>query len=122
VLTKEDGSYVTPDNPIRSGVDRRVRMYCAGLGQATPALSTNSVGVPGQTVQAPVSLYLLTSDGSAAKVAAAEPMVGVVGVYVLTIDLPAALQTGNDKLLILGVSGASGPFTYTAASTIPKIQ
>ena len=122
VYAKENGSYVTADNPIRKGVDTKLRLYCGGLGQATPALATNSVGVPGQLVQAQLALYILTTDGSAAKVLSAEPMEGVVGVYVVTIELPAGLQTGTDKLLILGVSGSSGAFTYTAPSTIAKIE
>ena len=122
VLTKEDGSYVTADNPVRSGVDRRLRMYCAGLGQATPALTTNGVGVPGQTLLAQLALYILTTDGSAARVVSAEPMVGVVGVYVLTIDLPAGLQTGSDKILVLGVAGPSGAFTYNVVSAIARVE
>ena len=122
VLTKADGSYVTADNPIRRGVDTRLRMYCAGLGQANPALTTNGVGVPGQTLLAQLALYVLTTDGSAAKVVSAEPMVGVVGLYVLTIDLPATLQTGSDQVLVLGVAGPGGPFTYNVSSAIARIE
>jgi uncharacterized protein (TIGR03437 family) len=122
VLTKEDGSYVTDANPVRSGVDKRLRMYCAGLGQTNPAMATNGVGVPGMALAAPLSLYVLTTDGSAAKVVSAEPMVGVVGVYVVTIDLPAALQTGSNKTLVVGIPGANGPFTYNVASAIAKVE
>jgi hypothetical protein len=49
-------------------------------------------------------------------------MEGVVGVYIVTLQVPAAMQTGTDKLLILGVAGAGGPFAYNVASTIPKIE
>ncbi|MFB3776169.1 MAG: Ig-like domain-containing protein [Bryobacteraceae bacterium] len=122
VLTKEDGSYVTQDNPVRKGVDRKLRMYCSGLGQTNPALLTNGVGVPGQTLLAQLSLYILTTDGSAARVISAEPMAGVVGVYVVTIELPAALQTGVDKILTLGVAGPSGPFSYLVTSAIPRVE
>ncbi len=122
VLPKAAGNYVTPDNPVRRGVDTTLRMYVAGIGQATPALSTNSVGVPDQTVLAQLSIYALTTDGSAVTVVSAKPMEGVVGVYVLTLQLPAAMETGNDKVLILGVAGTGGPFTYSVASTIPKIE
>ncbi|HSW51018.1 MAG TPA: hypothetical protein VLH09_12630 [Bryobacteraceae bacterium] len=122
VLTKEDGSYVTQDNPVRKGVDRKLRMYCSGLGQTNPALLTNGVGVPGQALLAQLSLYIITTDGSAARVISAEPMAGVVGVYVVTIELPAALQTGADKMLTVGVAGPSGPFSYLVTSSIPRVE
>ena len=122
VLTKEDGSYVTADNPVRRGVDRRLRMYCAGLGQANPALTTNGVGVPGQTLLAQLAPYVLTTDGSAARVVSAEPMVGMVGLYVVTIEIPAALQTGSDQLLVLGVAGQGGAFTYNVSSAIARVE
>ncbi len=122
VLTKADGSYVTADNPVRRGVDTTLRMYVAGLGQASPALTTNSVGVPDQTVLAALSIYALTTDGAAARVVSAKPMEGVVGVYVVTIQIPASLQPGSDKLLILGVAGPGGPFAYNGASVIPRVE
>ena len=122
VLTKEDGSYVTQDNPVRRGVDRRLRMYCSGLGQTNPALLTNGVGVPGQTLLAQLALYVITTDGSAARVISAEPMAGVVGVYVVTIELPEALQTGTERMLTLGVAGPGGPFTYIVTSAIPRVE
>ncbi len=122
ILTRDDGSLVTLDSPLRKGVDRRLRMYAGGLGQTSPALTTNGVGVTGQNVLAQLSVYMVTTDGSSVTVSSAQPLVGVVGVFMLTIDVPATLQTGVDRPLVLGIAGSSGAFTYNISSAIPKVE
>jgi len=127
VLTKADGSYVSADNPVRRGVDTRLRMYCAGLGQTTPALSTNSAGVPNQALAARLVLGVRTLDGGVGggvNVVSAEAMPGVVGVYVVTFDVPATMAAGADLTLVVAMAKPDGApdITRIYYSSIPRVQ
>ncbi len=129
ILTKEDGTLATVDNPVVKGVTRRLRMYAAGLGQTTPAMPTNAVGVEGQA-QALVAKLILgvrTVDGGIGggpNVVAAEAMPGMVGVYVITFDLPATLNTGLDQTLVMAIANPDGSPNINRIyySAIPKVQ
>lgn len=127
VLTKADGSYVTADNPVVRGVTTRLRMYCAGLGQTIPALGTNFAGIPGQALVAKLILGVRTADGGiggGVNVVSAETMVGVVGVYVVTFDVPATINAGLDQTLVVAIANADGSPNMNRIyySAIPKVQ
>jgi uncharacterized protein (TIGR03437 family) len=127
VLTREDGSYVTADNPIVRGVTKRLRMYCAGLGQTIPALDTNFAGIPGQALVAKLIIGVSTTDGGiggGVNVVSAETMVGVVGVYVVTFDVPATINPGQDQALVVAIANADGSPNINRIyySAIPKVQ
>jgi uncharacterized protein (TIGR03437 family) len=120
VLTKDDGSYVTTDNPVLRGVDLHLHMYCAGLGQATPALGTNYVGIAGQTVAAPM---VVAVNNAGVRIVSAKTMEGVVGVYVLTFEVPADTTPGLDRSLAIATANADGsPSPLRYYSAIPSIQ
>ena len=55
VATHDNGSFVSPSNPVRKG--ENITVFLTGLGQTTPALFTNSPGVPGQRVNAIVTPF-----------------------------------------------------------------
>jgi uncharacterized protein (TIGR03437 family) len=114
VLLRPDGSYVSPSNPAARG--ERIRMFCAGLGQTTPPTDTNRAGIPGQAVVAPL---LVGVNNAGVVVVSAETMVGVVGVYVVTFDIPADTATGPDLPLAIAVFPAGGgPAIFGNSSTI----
>jgi uncharacterized protein (TIGR03437 family) len=120
VLTKEDGSYVTYDNPVRRATDRRLRMYVAGLGQTSPALGTNFAGIPGQTVLTPLVIGV---NNGGARLISAETMAGVVGVYVVTFEIAADTATGLNRPLAIAIVNASGNLVlFGNPSVIPSIQ
>ncbi|HEU0138427.1 MAG TPA: Ig-like domain-containing protein, partial [Bryobacteraceae bacterium] len=52
VITRADGSFVTPQNPARRG--EILQVFATGLGAVTPSGVTGRAGVPGQEVVAPV--------------------------------------------------------------------
>jgi hypothetical protein len=51
-------------------------------------------------------------------------MVGVVGVYVVTFDVPATINPGLDQSLVVAISKPDGApdMNYIYYSAIPKVQ
>jgi uncharacterized protein (TIGR03437 family) len=125
ILTKEDGTTVSSQNPTQRGA--RLKMYLAGLGQTTPALSTNSVGVPGQSLLASLVVAVRTTDGGlggGVRVVSAETMPGAVGVYVVTFDMPTTAQLGSNMTIVVAIANANGSpnMSYIYYSVIPSVQ
>jgi uncharacterized protein (TIGR03437 family) len=116
VATRPDGSVVSPSNPARRG--EVIRVYVTGLGQVSPAAVTGSFGIPGQTVLASIIVGL---NDIGAGLIAAEYAPGMVGVYVLTVQVPADAPTGPARPFGLIVSDSTGK-QYTAQGTSIPIQ
>jgi uncharacterized protein (TIGR03437 family) len=116
VATRPDGSIVSPTNPARRG--EAIRIYVTGLAQVSPAAATGSFGVPGQTVLASIIVGL---NNGGAQLIAAEYAQGMVGVYVLTVQVPSDAPTGPAQPFGLIVSDAAGN-QFTAAATFLPIQ
>jgi uncharacterized protein (TIGR03437 family) len=89
VAVRPDGSYVSPTNPAQRG--ENIDLYVTGLGQATPTIATGAAGVADQTVS---SRLLLGLNNGGVPVVAAVYGPGLIGVYVITIQVPADTQTG----------------------------
>jgi uncharacterized protein (TIGR03437 family) len=116
VAARPDGSVVSPSNPARRG--EAIRIYVTGLAGVSPAAATGSFGVPGQTVAASVIVGL---NNVGAQLIAAEYAPGMVGVYVLTVQIPSDSPTGAAQPFGLIVSDAAGN-QYIAAATFLPIQ
>jgi len=116
VATRPDGSVVSPSNPARRG--EAIRVYVTGLGQVSPAAATGSFGIPGQTVLASIIVGL---NDIGAGLISAEYAPGMVGVYVLTVQVPADATTGPARPFGLIVSDSTGK-QYTAQGTSIPIQ
>jgi len=103
VMLRPDGSVVSIENPARLG--ETTRMYVTGLGQTTPALSTDQF-VPlvpdpttGDLIPQILSVNLQVVVGvnnSGLVLLSAQYAYGMVGVYELTFQMPAQAPTGND--------------------------
>jgi uncharacterized protein (TIGR03437 family) len=118
LLQRPDGSWVTPDNAARTG--ETLKMFVTGLGQATPALATNSTG---QASQRPVATEITPGVNDAgAEFVSAAPSDVFVGVWEVSFRAPAGFQTGASRPLSIGVRGADGQTVYSQGSTIALLQ
>jgi uncharacterized protein (TIGR03437 family) len=105
VIDAATGQYITPSNPARTG--RRYIVVVTGLGLTTPAITTNSSGILGQsqTVNLPV---IVGVGNQGVPVEKAEYLPGYVGVYIVTFTIPQNFAPlGNDLPLTVAavVSG-----------------
>lgn len=89
VAVRPDGSQVSPTNPAQRG--ETIQLYITGLGQATPAIATNTVGVANQTIVSPLIVGL--NNGGVPLVSAVYGP-GLVGIYIVIMQVPADTQTG----------------------------
>jgi|GEM_PF-418774 len=118
LLMRLDGTPVTYDSPAQRGT--QLRMIVGGLGQTSPALATNSVGVPNQRVLAP--LVVAVNHGGV-RVVSAETLPGVVGVYVVTFEVPADTTPGVDRSLAIAIANPDGsPSLLRYYSAIPRLE
>ena len=76
-------------------------MYATGLGQTEPRTSTNRPGNQGQAVFAPV---IVGVNNAGVNVISAETLPGVVGVYVVTFEIPSDAPSGDTQLAVAAVT------------------
>ena len=95
VLKNSDFSLVTAGNPAKVG--DTILVYCTGLGQTTPAISTGAL-VSGST-SATSAAVTATIGGKPATVAYAIASPGFVGLYQVAITVPAGV-TGNSQIVL----------------------
>jgi adhesin/invasin len=91
VIRIKDGSYITPDNPAPTGED--YYLILTGLGQGTPALTTNSAGLD-QTVNTTMVVGV-NNGGVPSQVA--RYLTGNTGIYYIRFTIPrqAGAATGT---------------------------
>ena len=89
VAVRPDGSQVSPTNPAQRG--ETIQLYITGLGQGAPAIATNAVGVPDQTITS--TLIVGLNNGGVPLVSAVYGP-GLVGIYIVIMQVPADTQTG----------------------------
>jgi uncharacterized protein (TIGR03437 family) len=104
VAQRPDGSYVSPSNPAHPGDN--ITFYVTGLGQVTPATGTGQAGVPSQNVVAQLAVAIHTSSGTPASATGAQLISavyapGLVGVYAVTVQIPADTATGPAQLFVM---------------------
>jgi adhesin/invasin len=116
VATRPDGSYISAANPARRGEE--IRVYASGLGQTAPATATNRAGLPGQQVAAQVVAGV---NNAGVRVRSSELLEGSVGVYVITMEVPADTPTGSNQPLGLAVTGPDGVGVFANAAYIPIV-
>ncbi len=94
VIQKENGSYVTLDNPARRG--DQLRMFVTGLGQASPTLTTNQPGVNNQNVTAPIIIGI---NGAGVNVISTQTVAGSIGVYLIIFEVPQDAPLNDTKVI-----------------------
>ena len=113
VVTRPDGSYVSPTNPAIPGETDCA--YATGLGQTTPPLSSNNAGVANQTVVDPLDFGLNNAGVGVVSVSAVPDQVGV---YQVCFQVPLTTAAGPRQNVGLIVHDPAGDF-YAQGSYIP---
>ncbi|MBC8164468.1 MAG: hypothetical protein H7Y20_01205 [Bryobacteraceae bacterium] len=114
VATRPDGSYVSASNPARRG--ENVRIFATGLGQTSPATGTNRVGLDNQPVAAAL---IVGVNNSGTRLVSAQSLAGTVGVYVITLEIPANTQTGPNQPIGLAVTRPDGQLEFANGAFLP---
>jgi uncharacterized protein (TIGR03437 family) len=108
VAERPDGSFVSPANPAQLGED--IILYVTGLGEVTPATATGDAGVPGQAV---VARLLIGLNNSGVPLISANYVEGLVGVYAVTLKVPAATATGPSQPLAVVAYDSAGHLYFS---------
>ena len=115
VLTHDDGTFVTVENPARRG--ETVHMFVTGLGPLTPSVGTNQIGPsPGAVVNAPI---IVGVQGVGAIVTSQIYATNLVGVYEVDFTVPDNVPSGRDDLLAIAVLAPDGTAVTGNGSLIP---
>lgn len=114
IIVRSDGLIVTPTTPARKG--EVVRMYVIGMGQTTPAASTNRVGDPNQVIALPVQVGL--QGGVSATVVEAKMAENLVGIYEILFEIPQDAPSGTDLAIACSVVVAPTTAVWSNESKI----
>ncbi|MEN6602055.1 MAG: Ig-like domain-containing protein, partial [Bryobacteraceae bacterium] len=113
VAIGDDGRYLGPGQGARPG--ETVRLFVTGVGQTTPATGTNHAGIPGQKVAANL---IVGFNNEGVRVISAEYMVGVVGVYIVSFEVPSSATSGGKPLVVAAVAPDGAGLIYSNPSTL----
>jgi uncharacterized protein (TIGR03437 family) len=117
VALRPDGTVVSPTNKAKRG--EVVRLFTTGLGPVLPvgdvAVKTNQPGYPGQK---PFFITSVQLGGSGAPGVTAEYAQNLIGVFIVTFQVPADAQLGDAVPLVVSVM-ADGQNVSSRASSIP---
>jgi uncharacterized protein (TIGR03437 family) len=114
VFVRPDGSYVTQANAARKG--ETITAYVTGLGAASPSVNTNTLPLPTAISTANLNPVVGVANAGV-QVVSAQLSPDLVGVYLVTFQLPASAPSGNQ---VFSVGVASGGQTYySAGAAIP---
>jgi uncharacterized protein (TIGR03437 family) len=114
VALRPDGSPVSPTNPAQLG--ENITVYVTGLGEVTPAAATGDAGVAGQSVVAPL---IVGVNNGGVPLISTEYVPGSVGVYAITLQVPADAKTGPYQPLGVVVFGSSAKAYYANSTYLP---
>jgi uncharacterized protein (TIGR03437 family) len=114
VAVRPDGSQVSPTNPAQRGED--IQLYVTGLGQATPTIATGAPGVPDQTI---VSSMIVGLDNGGVRLVGSVYGPGLIGIYIVTIQVPADAVTGPYQPVGIIAVDSTGTLDYAQPTYIP---
>jgi uncharacterized protein (TIGR03437 family) len=120
IAVRPDGSYVSPTNPAQRGED--ISVYVTGLGQVAPATATGDAGIPDQSIvvnaKGALPLIIGLNNGGVPLVSAVYAP-GLVGVYVITLQVPADAKTGPYQPLGIIMFDSAGHAYFANPTYIP---
>ena len=116
VATRADGSFVSPSNPAHRG--EIITIFVTGAGQTTPATGTNDAGVPDQSIAARIAVGF---NNAGTPYISAQTVVGLVGVYAITLQVPQDTTAGSNRPVGFLVFDQAGN-AYFANSPVIDIQ
>jgi uncharacterized protein (TIGR03437 family) len=114
VVVRSDGSYVSAGNPAQRG--EIVQLYVTGLGPVSPAAGTGTAGIPGQGV---TSQLLIGLNNAGIPYLSANYAPGMVGVYVVTFQIPSNTQPGSAQPVGVLIYDAAGNQYFAPSTFIP---
>jgi uncharacterized protein (TIGR03437 family) len=116
VAVHPDGTYVSPSSPARKG--ETIRVYTTGLGvSATPPTQTNVPGIAGQSLFQTPAVQI---GGQGAGGVTAEYAQNMVGIWIVTFQVPDGITVDQNGLAGLSVTVADMGKTYSSqTSRIP---
>ncbi len=105
------GAILNPANAVvdaanPSSVGGVIVIFCTGLGQATPALTTGTAAAAGQ-VTSTVSATIGGVAVPAANIQYAGPAPGFVGLYQVNVQIPSGVPSGPTVSVVLSQNGIS---------------
>ncbi|HYZ86108.1 MAG TPA: hypothetical protein VE621_16985, partial [Bryobacteraceae bacterium] len=92
-----------------------IRFYATGLGQVTAATGTNRAGIPNQRVNANIIVGL---NYEGAPLVSAEYAEGMIGVYVITFQIPSNAPAGSAIPLNMAAVAPDGQSVFSRDSNI----
>ena len=114
VAIRPDGSYVSPSNPAQRG--DITCFFATGLGQVSPAASTNSTGIAGQNVTALIDVGV---NNGGVRLVSATYLPGRIGVYQVCLEIPIDTTPGPSQPIGLILRDAQGNPVFAQGTTIP---
>jgi uncharacterized protein (TIGR03437 family) len=114
VAVRPDGSQVSPTNPAKRG--ENIQLYVTGLGQAEPTIATGVAGVPNQVIV--TSMIIGLNNGGVPLISAVYGP-GLVGIYIITLQVPANTQTGPYQPVGVIAYDPAGNLYFAQPSYIP---
>jgi uncharacterized protein (TIGR03437 family) len=120
VVIRPDGSYVSLQNPARSG--EVVRVFVTGLGPTTPAVGTGSLPVPGSDALVSGQVIVGVSNAGA-RVVTSRLSPNLIGVYEVAFQIPPDAPSSNDVVLSVAVNAPGDSQTrFSNGSKLPIQQ
>ncbi|HEV3331336.1 MAG TPA: Ig-like domain-containing protein [Bryobacteraceae bacterium] len=121
VAVKQDGSFVSLQNPAHRG--DIIRIFITGIGPTSPPLVTNQIpnqisGVNSMYTAAYVAVQLGSGDVPVLPSSQASP--SLIGVFLLDIMVPANIPLGNNTFLEVGVD-VNGQYQFANPGVGSKI-
>jgi len=99
-LRRPDGTTVSLENPAQAG--ERLQAFVTGLGRPVTAsgiaLNTNQSGISGDDAPPPNPITIIVA-GEVVQPVAAIYAIDMIGVYVITFDVPGDAPSGNDTAI-----------------------
>jgi uncharacterized protein (TIGR03437 family) len=106
VIVKPDGTFASLANPVRRG--EIARMYVTGLGQVTPAVGTNSPGIPDvESVVPNIGNIVAGVANAGVRVVSAKYAHGLIGVIEVAFEVPSDVPAGNLPLAVAVYEGTN---------------
>jgi uncharacterized protein (TIGR03437 family) len=100
VLLRPDGTFVSIENPARR--NEIIRMYVTGIGQGTPALGTNQLGIPNVESRA-VNPVVVGVNNVGVRVESTTLARNLLGVWEVAFEIPSDTPAGANIPLAVAV-------------------
>jgi uncharacterized protein (TIGR03437 family) len=120
VVIRPDGSFVSLQNPARTG--ETVRVYVTGLGPTTPAMVTGALPYAGADSLALGQIIVGVNNGGT-PVFTSRVSPNLIGVFEVAFQVPSNAPTGSDVVLSVAVNAPGDSVTrYSNGSKLPISQ